>query len=577
MAKFCRQCGTPLHGRRFCSECGADSGPSQRDIHATPTPTPQAHAPAPSSYYAPAAEPPPSYYAPVAMPSYYAPAPVTEPSSYYAPAAASTPAAPSVPPAAVGDEATSLYKRIIATVRAAHRGEDEEGAVKAFKRDCKHYGQGRLTAEAFTTNVYGYFGEYMMESMMPQLVRLIPDDAKRADLMNAYVYLAAHRPKGGGSSSSTLSSSSLSTPPPATYTAPPVEEARSRSDKPSCHICAQTFDLMHRKRQCRKCGRDTCSSCSATRMLIPPGHEHALAKGFDPAAPQRVCTACAPMLQPLQDKLISAFANANKASEAPKSKKWFQSVPLKQSIEDECENAGKILRQFFDPTNLDRRIPVAFLERAHGLAFLTVVKAGLLITAKLGSGLVITKLPNGTWSAPAAIGTTGLGGGFEGGGEVVQILLILGTPKAVQQFHDTQITIGAGLDVTMGPYGRSATVIASMAKGNGLGANYSYSHSKGLFAGISLHGAVITCRSDANRDFYGRHIQPSEILSGVVAPPRAAGRLYDAIDAAMQSCVDYRQEQEVKLHRECSMFGCPCDRFRPQKFSTKCGNCNHPH
>ncbi|OQR86526.1 hypothetical protein ACHHYP_10462 [Achlya hypogyna] len=520
-------------------------------------------------------------------PAYGAPTPMYSPPTpaYAAPV---SPAAPTyvsslplqsdIPPAAVGDEATSLYKRIIATVRATHRGGNEEGAVKQFKKDCKLYGQGGLSADVFTNNVQVYLGEYMMASMMPQLVRLIPDDIKRADLFRAYqAYTAKPR--------SRPSSVSHAVPPvPDVLPAQPVVDTpavpRAPSDKPSCTVCALPFELMRRKRLCRKCGKDVCSSCSSTRMLIPPGHEAATAKDFDPAVPQRVCMSCAPMLQPLQDRLISAFANANKASEAPKSRKWFQAVPIKQSIEAECDTAATILRQFFKSDNaasVDRRIPVAFLERAHGLAFLTVVKAGLLITAKMGSGLVITKLPNGTWSAPSAIGTTGLGGGFEGGGEIIQILLILGSASAVQVFYDTQISIGAGLDVTVGPYGRAANAQAAMAKGNGLGVNYSYSHSKGLFAGISLHGAVITARADANRDFYGRHVTPSEILSGVVPAPRAAGRLYDAINEAMLSCAAFREEQQIKEHKECGMFGCPCDRFRSRKFSTKCANCNHAH
>lgn len=62
---------------------------------------------------------------------------------------------------------------------------------------------------------------------------------------------------------------------------------------------------------------------------------------------------------------------------------------------------------------------------------------------------------------------------------------------------------------------------------------YSYSHSRGLYAGVSLDGAIILSRSDVNHRFYGRLLTPMEILRGDVAPPRAAQPLYDALaDAA---------------------------------------------
>lgn len=97
-------------------------------------------------------------------------------------------------------------------------------------------------------------------------------------------------------------------------------------------------------------------------------------------------------------------------------------------MEKECRNAADIVGNFFRPSwgaSKDRSIPIKFLEKAHGLAVMTVVKAGFLITGKIGTGLVISKLPDGSWSAPSAIGTAGLGGGLEIGGELVEYMIIL--------------------------------------------------------------------------------------------------------------------------------------------------------
>jgi len=64
------------------------------------------------------------------------------------------------------------------------------------------------------------------------------------------------------------------------------------------------------------------------------------------------------------------------------------------------------------------------------------------------------------------------------------------------------VSIGGGLDVAVGPVGRSASGGASLGLG-GLGVNYSYSHARGLYGGISLDGAIILTRDDLNRKFYG--------------------------------------------------------------------------
>jgi lipid-binding SYLF domain-containing protein len=90
-----------------------------------------------------------------------------------------------------------------------------------------------------------------------------------------------------------------------------------------------------------------------------------------------------------------------------------------------------------------------------------------------------------------------------------------GSEGAVKVFHKPQVNIGAGLDLAVGPYGRAAQAAVGIGAG-GLGANYSYSQSKGFFAGISLKGTLITTRNDLNSKFYGREISPAVILSGEV-------------------------------------------------------------
>lgn len=101
-----------------------------------------------------------------------------------------------------------------------------------------------------------------------------------------------------------------------------------------------------------------------------------------------------------------------------------------------------------------------------------------------------------------------------------------------------QVNLGAELGVCAGPVGRVASGAVEASSDLAIAPCYSYSHSKGLFVGISLEGSMILARSDINRAFYGRDVQVSELLGGMETPPVAAAPLYEAIELAMSR---YRQ------------------------------------
>lgn len=321
-------------------------------------------------------------------------------------------------------------------------------------------------------------------------------------------------------------------------------------------------------------------------MLIPQGEQIYGVRGYRPAEPQLVCSDCVLLLAPVQDELIARVAPAHQPIIKPifATKKAGPSfiVPFSATLEKECRVAAEILGNFFhfDSTlPSDRAIPISMLEKAQGIAVMTVVRVGFLVTGTVGTGLVIARLPCGSWSAPSAIGTVGLGGGIEAGGELIEVMIILGSTAAVKVFHAPQVNLGAGLDVTVGLYGRSAAAAAAMST-TGLNANYSYSMSKGLFAGISLQGSVIATRKSMNRKFYVRDHTPSDLLNGLIEQPAAAKPLYDALDVLTKGV-----EEHVAMHEEISdMMGacraCPCVRHMAHKrqiWNKKCKACGHAH
>lgn len=207
-------------------------------------------------------------------------------------------------------------------------------------------------------------------------------------------------------------------------------------------------------------------------------------------------------------------------------------TPIPHSLLSEAKKAAKILREFTMPnskTGPDKLIPVGILAKARGLAILTVFKAGFLVTARGGSGVVIAKLRDELdysegWSAPSAIAMAGLGGGFEIGMEVTDFVIILNTQSAVDAFSKGgNLTLGGNFTIAVGPLGRNIegdVAVRSPA------AIYTYSKTKGIFAGISVEGSALIERKEANRKFYGKDIRAYEILAGKVPPPEECQALY---------------------------------------------------
>jgi SH3 domain-containing YSC84-like protein 1 len=191
--------------------------------------------------------------------------------------------------------------------------------------------------------------------------------------------------------------------------------------------------------------------------------------------------------------------------------------------EQEVVNAdAQIIRDFRRIP--EQAIPEMVLSHARGLAIIKVLKVGFGVSGKGGEGVVVARTGHG-WSGPSFIGTGGAGIGFQIGAEVTDFVFVLNNEEAVRAFsHGGNVKIGADASAAAGPVGRHAEAdVMPMA------AIYTYSRSKGLFAGVSLQGAVIVTQTDANHRYYGRDVSAATILSGKVSPPAGAARLLSAL------------------------------------------------
>jgi len=226
----------------------------------------------------------------------------------------------------------------------------------------------------------------------------------------------------------------------------------------------------------------------------------------------------------------SAFVQSSSTKVASGSREFVQGF----SLPGEAEKAAKILDSFLAdperPQSALNAIPKAVLQGARGLAIFQVIKAGFVFSGKAGSGLVIARLPDGSWSAPSCIATGGLGWGLQIGADITDFVIVLNSEEAVRAFSiGGNVTIGGNISAAAGPIGTGGSVQATLAHPAPM---FSYSKSKGLFAGVSLEGTVLIERKDANREFYGSPVPARDILGGRVPPPEVASRLYEIIEAA---------------------------------------------
>uniref|UniRef100_A0A3B4CJP3 SH3 domain-containing YSC84-like protein 1 n=1 Tax=Pygocentrus nattereri TaxID=42514 RepID=A0A3B4CJP3_PYGNA len=205
--------------------------------------------------------------------------------------------------------------------------------------------------------------------------------------------------------------------------------------------------------------------------------------------------------------------------------------PIPSNLKSEAKKAAKILREFTEISNRqgpDKLIPAHVIAKAQGLAILSVIKAGFMVTARGGSGIVIARLADGRWSAPTAIGVAGLGGGFEIGLEASDFVIILNQRRAVEAFSKGgNLTFGGNCTVAVGPLGRNLEADVALRS---TAAVYSYCKSRGLYAGVSLVGSCIIERKETNRKFYSQDIRASSILNGDVEPPPEAHDLYAILE-----------------------------------------------
>jgi lipid-binding SYLF domain-containing protein len=174
---------------------------------------------------------------------------------------------------------------------------------------------------------------------------------------------------------------------------------------------------------------------------------------------------------------------------------------IKQSDEGvRADHAASVLTEIMEAP--DQGIPEALLKKAYGVAVIPhVVKGALGIGGRYGKGLVAQRNANGGWGTPLFIEIGGGSFGLQLGVEATDVVMVFTNRDGIQPLLKGKLKIGADASATAGPIGRNAEAGTDILLKSAI---YSYSRSKGLFAGIALDGAVLQLDDDANKSVYGK-------------------------------------------------------------------------
>jgi len=178
----------------------------------------------------------------------------------------------------------------------------------------------------------------------------------------------------------------------------------------------------------------------------------------------------------------------------------------------------------------ERAIPPALLADAQGIAVIPgVIKVGFVVGGQYGRGVLVVRGKGGEWSNPVFISLMSGSIGWQIGAESTDFVLVFKTPRSVEGIMKGKYTLGADAGVAAGPVGRVAKAATDIELKAEI---YSYSRSRGLFAGISLEGSSLQVDDKSNAAYYGKEgILPSGILSGKdVKTPSGAEKLKRSLE-----------------------------------------------
>ena len=206
---------------------------------------------------------------------------------------------------------------------------------------------------------------------------------------------------------------------------------------------------------------------------------------------------------------------------------------------ERLQNSAEVLKEI--AVAPDKSIPEEILHNAKCMVVVPhLVKGGFIFGAKHGRGVAVCRTGEG-WSAPAFISVGGGSWGLQIGAEGVDLVMLVMNDKGLRHLLSSKFEITGEGSAAAGPVGRHASAGTDWKLNTEL---LTYSRSRGIFAGLTLEGAVMQQDADSTTSIYGENIAFRKILLGEVAAPSAAAPFLQAVsDITHQSRAQEAREQ----------------------------------
>ncbi len=194
------------------------------------------------------------------------------------------------------------------------------------------------------------------------------------------------------------------------------------------------------------------------------------------------------------------------------------------------EKARLTFESFVADPSLGENLRI-LIQKAHAvLIYPQVLRGAFIIGASGGSGvLLVQDLPSRKWGGPAFYTIGEASFGLQAGADASEVVLVALTDRGVSALLSTSTKLGANASIALGPVGAGVTGATANISADIV----SYSRNKGLYAGLSLEGAIVAVREALNTAYYGKAVTPTEILvQRQVSNPQAAGLIEDVAKVA---------------------------------------------
>jgi lipid-binding SYLF domain-containing protein len=208
----------------------------------------------------------------------------------------------------------------------------------------------------------------------------------------------------------------------------------------------------------------------------------------------------------------------------------FCSLSFAESAAGRAESAATVLGEIMSAP--DKGIPEEVLGSAKCVAVVpTLLKGGFIFGGARGKGMATCRTPDG-WSAPAPFIMTGGSFGFQIGVQGVDLVMLIMNERGMQALLSSQFKLGADASAAGGPVGRHAEAATDWKMRAEV---LTYSRARGLFAGVTINGALVRQDEDATREIFGRMVPFKTILTGAVPTPQGGEPFVAAVRKATGS------------------------------------------